>query len=85
MSVLTNELIGLRIKLLAPCVCKKCDTARIIGGEWRATPFVCELCGRERGRLNDVTQHFIREFIKLFGRPTSPIEIRQSNYVEQTS
>lgn len=77
----THDLAGLRIKL-HPCRACKCDTARIVGGEWRTTPFVCEQCGRERGRLNEMTQHFIGEFIKLFGRPSSPIEIRQSHYLK---
>jgi hypothetical protein len=71
------QLAGLRFKL-QPCRCK-CDAARIADGQWKNLPLCCERCGRERGRLNDATQHFLGEFIKLLGRPTSPIEIKPSN------
>jgi hypothetical protein len=81
---MTADLAGLRIMLNNPCRCG-CSTARVTAGQWQNTPFCCDDCGIERGRLDDMTQHFIREFIKHLGRPTSPIELRHQNYIETSS
>lgn len=81
-AILLNDLVGLRFKLRTPCRFCRCDAACVGNGQWKNLPLCCEQCDRERGRLTYGTQRFIHEFIKLCGRPTSPIEIRQSNYIE---
>jgi len=67
----------LRVKL-RPCRNCGCISAHITKGEG----ITCDSCGGERGRLDADTQRFLRDFIAIFGRPTSPIEIKQSNYTE---
>jgi hypothetical protein len=73
---MSANLAGLRIKLNSRCWCG-CNTARIAESQWRNAPLCCDGCDIERGRLNETTQRFITEFIKLIGRPTSPIEITE--------
>jgi hypothetical protein len=79
-SKITDPIVGLQIKL-RPCRCR-CDTARIVRGEWLMVPFACEGCGIERGRLSYAAVTFVRRTIELWGRPTSPIELRPGNYIE---
>jgi hypothetical protein len=79
----TDSITGLRIKL-SPCHCR-CDTARMVKGEWLNVPFACEGCGMERGRLSYATVTFIRRAIEIWGRPTSPIELKRENYIEMSS
>jgi len=79
-SKITDPIVGLRIKL-SPCRCR-CDIARVVRGEWLNVPFACEGCGIERGRLNYATITFIRRAVELWGRPTSPIELKHGNYIE---
>jgi hypothetical protein len=76
----SDPIIGLRIKL-RPCRCG-CDIARVVKGEWLNVPFACEGCGMERGRLSYATITFIRRTAELWGRPTSPIELRRGNYID---
>jgi hypothetical protein len=82
-SKISDPMVGLRIKL-RPCRCG-CDAARIIKGQWLNVPFCCEGCGMERGRLSYATITFIRRTIELWGRPTSPIELRSGNYIATSS
>ena len=70
-------IIGLRVKL-RPCHACGCISAHITKGEG----ITCDSCGGERGRLSHETQRFLGDFTAIFGRPTSPIEIRQSNFTK---
>lgn len=70
------NLAGLRLQLSTCCWCGS-DTARVGDGTWQRPPFTCDGCGIERGRLEEQVQRFILEFIKLIGRPTSPIKITE--------
>jgi hypothetical protein len=83
-SKITDPIVGLQVKLQSPCRCH-CDTARIVKGEWLNVPFCCEGCGMERGRLSYATVTFVRRAIELWGRPTSPIELKHANYIETSS
>ena|SRR5262249_33257328 len=69
--------IGMRVKL-RPCRSCGCISAHIVKGEG-ITPLACDSCGIERGHLDHETQRFLRDFIAIFGRPTSPIEIKQTS------
>jgi hypothetical protein len=80
---ISDPIIGLRVKF-NPCRCR-CDVARIVKGEWLNVPFACEGCGIERGRLSYATITFIRKAIEIWGRPTSPIELKRGNYIETSS
>jgi hypothetical protein len=75
-SKITDPIIGLRVKLQSPCRCR-CDTARIVRGEWLMSPLACEGCG-----MSYATITFIRRAIELWGRPTSPIKLNHGNYIE---
>jgi hypothetical protein len=72
-----SAVIGLRVKL-RPCRKCGCISAHIAKDEG----ITCDSCGGERGRLSRETQRFLGDSIAIFGRPTSPIEIKQSNYTE---
>jgi hypothetical protein len=76
---ITDPIVGLRIKL-QPCRCG-CGTVRVVKGEWLMVPVACEGCGMERGRLSYATITFIYRAIELWGRPTSPIELKRENYI----
>jgi hypothetical protein len=65
---------GLRVKL-RPCRNCGCISATIVKDE----AITCDSCSRTRGRLDSETQRFLRDFIAIFGRPTSPIEIKQTS------
>jgi len=79
-SKISDPIAGLRIKLSSPCCCH-CDIAHIVRGEWLNVPFACEGCGIERGRLNYATVTFLRRTVEIWGRPTSPIQLRSENYI----
>jgi hypothetical protein len=66
--------IGLRVKL-RPCRKCGCICAHITKDEG----ITCDSCGGERGRLSRETRRFLGDFIAIFGRPTSPIEIKQTS------
>jgi hypothetical protein len=75
-----NTLIDLRVKML-PCRACGCITGRIAARQ----AVVCESCARKRLRLDRETVRFLTDFIEVFGRPTSPIEIRKSETSLQPS
>jgi hypothetical protein len=65
-------LVGLRVKT-RPCAgACGCVIAHITPG----AAVACASCGRRRARLDAETQRFLRDFVAIFGRPASPIEIR---------
>ena len=68
-----TDIIGLRVRML-PCRACACMSATIIKGLVMA----CDSCGRKRGRIDGEVQRFLRDLVTIFGRPTSPIEIRQA-------
>jgi hypothetical protein len=68
-----TALIGLRVKL-RPCGRCQCISAHIGDGAL----LTCDSCTRTRGRLDHETRRFLIDFIAIFGRPTAPIEIRDS-------
>jgi hypothetical protein len=80
---ITDPIVGLWIKL-QPCRCG-CGTARIVRGEWLMVPFCCDGCGAERGRLSYATITFLHKAIEIWGRPTSPIELKRRNYILSSS
>jgi len=77
-------LAGLQVKLPQPCRCK-CSTARIASGGWRSPPLICDKCGTIAGCLAECAQEFLGQAIKLWGRPSTPLIIRQSNIAETSS
>jgi hypothetical protein len=78
-GLVSDPIIGLRVKLDS-CRCR-CDIARIVKGQWLNVPFCCEGCGMERGRLSYATITFIRRIVELWGRPPSPIELKNGAYI----
>jgi hypothetical protein len=80
-SKITDPFVGLQIKLDDPCRCHS-YIARVVKGEWLNTPFCCEGCGRERGRLSYATLTFLRRVVEAFGRPAEPIKLKHGNYIE---
>jgi hypothetical protein len=68
-----GALVDLRVRLL-PCRACGCVSATIA----QRNVIRCDCCQRKRGRVGPDTQRFLNDFIALFGRPTAPIEIRQS-------
>jgi hypothetical protein len=76
MTAALDPVMGLRAKL-SPCPACGCVTARFVQAALVKRPLRCERCNLPRGELTYGTQRFIRDFIKFFGRPTSPIEIRE--------
>jgi hypothetical protein len=67
-------LTGLRVKL-RPCRRCQCLTGSIAEDNTVA----CDSCGGTRHRLDHETQRFLCDFVAIFGRPTSPIEIRKTS------
>jgi hypothetical protein len=65
---------GLRVKL-HPCRRCQCVTGHIA----EDNAVVCDCYGTARLRLDHETQRFLYDFIAIFGRPTSPIEIRKTS------
>jgi hypothetical protein len=39
----------------------------------------CVIAAAARARIDQETQRFLCDFVTIFGRPTSPIEIRQTS------
>jgi hypothetical protein len=65
---------GLCIRML-PCRACGCVSATI----GNRNVIVCDCCQRKRGRLDGVARRFLRDLVAMFGRPTAPIEIRQTS------
>jgi hypothetical protein len=76
MTAAFDAVMGLRAKL-SPCPACGCITARVVQAVLVKRTLRCERCNLLRGELTYAAQRFIRDFIKFFGRPTSPIEIRE--------
>jgi hypothetical protein len=75
-----TTLIGLPIRLErtteVPCaIC--CETAVVIGA---GTALHCAGCNRRRGSLPKAVADFLQASVRLFGRPTQPITIRNSQF-----
>jgi hypothetical protein len=81
---ITDPIVGLKVQTPTQCKCR-CNIARIVKGEWLNVPFCCEGCGIERGRLSYATVTFVRRAVEIWGRPTSPIELKHGNYIATSS
>jgi hypothetical protein len=75
---ITDPVVGLKAQTPTHQKCR-CVTARIAEGQWLNIPLLCTSCGIERGRLSYESLKFIRQVVEIFGRPTEPIKLKQSD------
>jgi hypothetical protein len=67
-----NPLLGLQVVM--PNACAKCRNRRtVIGSDILLS---CARCRLHRGRLSKQEVDFIKETIRMFGQPTTPIVLR---------
>src|SRR5262245_53500069 len=70
-----GSLVGLRVWLVDGCRCGRVFAIIEAGCDPDHVGLRCS-CGWHRGWLSGETLQFLRDVVRLFGRPTSPIEIR---------
>jgi hypothetical protein len=80
-----TTLVGLAVAL--PEQCPRCNGHTAVVGARRgphAAALLC-LCGRHLGWMSHEAFSFLRETVRRFGRPTTPIQIRRTCGASSTS